>query len=412
MPMYNYTARDISGNVKTDMLEAPNDQALVEKLQGQGLFIIRFSEALEMVQTQTVKTKTNLTFKHNKVQIEDLIVFSRQLATMLEAGVPLMRSLDVTLGQIQSKELYEIVKQIRADVEAGKSLSQSLARHKKVFGQFWVSLVEVGEASGTLSTVLNKLADHVEEDAEFRSAIISAVIYPAVLVVASIGAVVFFALFVAPRFEEIFTSMKAQLPFMTVVLLTVFKFIKVNFLYIAATGVIVYFLLLNYCKTPFGRIQFEQFMFSLPVVGDVTRLIIMERFASQMAILIGAGVPILLSLEIVQRLVENESSALLIGKVREGVKEGKSVAECMSKEEFFPAMSVQMIKVGEETGELAKMLNHVAVYYKRHIQTFLRRFGAIFEPFMLVFMAGVIGVIVVAVFLPLFQLGQGSKGIH
>jgi type IV pilus assembly protein PilC len=409
MPKYTYTARDSSGKIKTDILEANNEQALIEKLQAQGLFIIKFYEPLEIIQSQPVLQKgVNRRFDHNNVKLEDLLIFSRQLATMLEAGVPLMRSLDVVLSQIQSRDLYNIISQIRNDVEAGKAFSQALSRHPKVFGQFWISLVEVGEASGTLADVLNKVAQHVEAEAEFRSIIISALVYPAILMFASLGAIVFFAIFVAPKFEEIFKSLKADLPLMTVLLLGTFKFVKTYLLFIIGGAIGGVFLLMNYFKTPLGKLQLEQILFKLPVFGEIMKLIIMERFAAQMAILVGSGVPILLSLDIVSRLVENESVGLLINKVREEVREGKGLADTLAKESFFPLMAVQMIKVGEETGELSKMLDHVAKYYKKNVEAFLKRFSTIFEPFMLVFMAGAIGVIVVSIFLPLFKLGQGG----
>ena len=410
MPMYSYTARDVTGKIKSDMLEAFSEHSLVEKLQAQGLYIIKFSETLQMIQEETSKKPKVIKFNHNKVKLQDLLVFSRQLATLLESGVALMRSLDVIIPQIRSEQLYHAARQIRADVEAGKSLSQGFSKHPKTFTQFWVSLAEVGEASGTMPVVLNKLANHVEEQAAFRNTIISAVIYPAILCVVCLGAVIFFALAVAPRFEEIFTSMHAELPAMTRGLLAVFKFLKSNILFLMAGAVVIFFLAKAYFKTPKGGLQLEQFLFKFPAFGEITKLIIIERFTSQMAILIGSGVPILLSLDIVQRLVENQTCALLIAKVHEEVREGKGLADSMEIESFFPSMAVQMIKVGEETGELAKMFNHVATYYKATVENFMKRFGTIFEPFMLIFMATVIGTIVVAIFLPLFKLGQGGGG--
>jgi type IV pilus assembly protein PilC len=409
MPKYTYTARDASGKVKTDIVEALNEQVLVDKLQAQGLYIIKFYEPLEMVQSQVAQKSSVRRFDHNKIKLEDLLIFSRQLATMLQAGVALMRALDVVLAQIQSRDLYNTITQIRTDVEAGKAFSQALAKHPKAFGQFWISLVEVGEASGTLADVLNKVASHVEEEAEFRSVIISALIYPMILCLASFGAVIFFALFVAPKFEEIFSSMHTKLPIMTVILLASFKFIKKNLILLIGGIVGTVIVLVNYFKTPMGKLQLEQILFRLPIFGDINKLIIMERFAAQMSILVGSGVPILLSLDIVSRLVENESVGLLIHKVRDEVREGKGVADTLAKEPFFPLMAVQMIKVGEETGELAKMLEHVALYYKKNVEAFMKRFGTIFEPFMLIFMAGAIGIIVVSIFLPLFKLGQGGS---
>lgn len=413
MPMFNYTARDADGKIRSEVLEAFNEQAVVERLQAQGLFIIKVVPMSDKPKDQGPTTRSAvIKFSHNTVKLEDLLIFSRQLATMLEAGVALLRSLDVCISQIRSKKFFEIVKQVRTDVEAGKALSESLGKHPKVFSQFWVSIVEVGEASGTMPLVLNKLANHVEEENAFRNAITSAVIYPLILCFVSVGAVMFFALFVAPKFEEIFTAMHTELPVMTRALLATFKFIKLNFFYILGGIVGLVFILKSYFKTPVGELQFEKIIFGLPIIGDVSKLIIMERFASQMSILVSSGVPIILALEIVQKLVENQTAGYLIARVREEVSGGKGLAVSMVKESFFPILAVQMIQVGEETGELSKMFDHVAKYYKGNVETIMKRFGTIFEPFMLVFMAGVIGIIVVSIFLPLFKLGQGGGYQH
>ena len=192
---------------------------------------------------RSTKKGQEFKFDHDKCKIEDLLVFSRQLATMLEAGVTMLRSLDVIMSQIQSKQLFMAVNQIHDDIEQGSSLSAALAKHPKIFNQFWVSLAEVGEASGTMPLVLNKLAEHVEQDVAFQSAIISAMVYPMILFVVCIGAVIFFALVVGPKFEEIFNSMHAELPLMTRCLLATFDFIKHYILFIigGVVGVIFYF---------------------------------------------------------------------------------------------------------------------------------------------------------------------------
>ena len=363
----------------------------------------------EMMQEQIVQKPVKaIKFSYNKIKLEDLLAFSRQLATMLEAGVPLLRALDVIVPQVQSRQLFNILTQVRMDVQAGQSLSQSLSKHPTVFGQFWVSLVEVGEASGTMPLVFNKLASHIEEQAAFRTMIISAVIYPSILVTACIGAIIFFALVVAPRFEEIFKSMHSQLPIMTQVFLAVFKFVKQHIIFLLAGVAGAFFALRAYWATFSGRLVFERFIFAIPLLGDVVKLIIVERFSAQMTILTEFGVPLLLSLEIAERGVENQTCGLLIARIREEVREGKALSDSMAKEGFFPVMAVQMLKVGEETGQLAKMFGHVATYYKNNVEAFIKRFGIIIEPFILVLMASVIGVIVVSIFLPLFKLGQGG----
>jgi len=409
MPNYYYEVLDSAGKTKTDTVEAINEEAVVDKLQSEGYFIVSIRLAKEKAVFKSVQKKEKgLRFDHDQCKIEDLLVFSRQLATMLEAGVTLLRSLDVILSQIQSRDLYMAASKIHDEIEQGSSLSSSLNKHPKIFNQFWVSLAEVGEASGTMPNVLNKLAEHVEQDAAFRSAIVSAMVYPMILFVVCIGAVIFFALVVGPRFEDVFKSMHAELPLMTRCLLATFDFIKHYILLMAGGAFGLFILLRSYVSTPIGQVQFEKVIFSLPVVGEITKLVVVERFAAQMAILIESGVPILYSLEITEKLVDNRTCSLVIAKVRDGVREGRGMADSLVSEPFFPMMAVQMIKVGEETGELGKMLKHVADFYQANVEAFMKRFGTLIEPFMLVFMAIMIGTIVISIFLPLFKLGQGS----
>ncbi len=413
MPSFFYTVKDNTGKTKTDIMQALNENAVVEKLQSEGYFIVNIRPISEKsVPKEDKKKETNFRFDHNKCKIGDLLVLSRQLATMLEAGVTILRSLDVVMAQIQSRELFEAATKIHDDVEQGSSFSVALSRHPKIFNQFWVSLAEVGEASGTMPLVLNKLAQHVEQDAAFQSAIISAMIYPMILFTVCIGAVVFFALVVGPRFEEVFTAMHAELPLMTRCLLGFFDFIKHYLLYIFAGMAGLFFILKAYFATPAGELQFEGIIFGLPVVGEVTKLIVIERFAAQMAILTESGVPILYALEITEKMVNNKTCGLVVAHVREGVREGKGMADSLTESGFFPMMALQMIKVGEETGELGKMFKHVADFYQANVEVFMKRFGTLIEPFMLVFMATMIGTIVISIFMPLFKLGQLGGHAH
>jgi len=408
MPMFSYTVQDSKGNSKTETVSAPNENALAEKLQSEGFFIVNISLAMDKNAFKEVKKVREFKYDHDKCRIEDLLILSRQLATMLESGVTMLRSFDVVLTQIQSKELYNATLKIHNEIEEGSSLSNALSKHPRIFNQFWVSLAEVGEASGTMPLVLNKLAQHVEQDAAFKSAVISAMVYPLVLFVVCIGAVIFFALVVGPKFEDVFKSMHAELPLMTRCLLATFDVIKHYLLMFIGLGVGLFFALKMYISTPKGTLQFEKFIYNLPVVGEVTKLIVVERFAAQMAILIESGVPILYALEITEKLVDNKTCGLVVAQVREGVREGKGVAIALEDAGFFPVMAIQMIKVGEETGELGKMLKHVAEFYQQSVEAFMKRFGVLIEPFMLVFMGTMIGTIVISIFLPLFKLGQGA----
>jgi type II secretory pathway component PulF len=412
MPKFSYVVKNKEGRTYKNIVDAVSQGALVEKLQRQGFFVVTI-KPLSMTASAVKdlgRKKKRKTFHHKNVKLQDLLTFSRQLATMLEAGVPLIRSLTVIETQIESEVFSKTIKKVRTDIEQGNSFSAALALHPQIFNQFWVSLIEVGEASGTIPTILAKLAFYLEQQASFSSTIISGIIYPAILFCVSLGAIAFFALFVGPKFEDIFTSMNADLPWITVQLLSFFKFVKKKFFLILLGMGFLFIILKRYINTYHGKLAFERFLFGVPTAGEVFRNIIIERFASQMSILIDSGVPILYALDITERLVDNNTCALVVSQIKEAVKEGELLVGPMERTGFFPPMCIQMIMVGEETGELSKMLKHIAAFYQDHVETFMKRFATVIEPFMLVFMGSIIGVIVVAMFLPMFNLSQLGGG--
>ena len=416
MPKFSIVVKNKEGKTFKNIFDAPTKQALIDKLQKQDYFVVGIQEVGGAspgpgggAPSSPLKRKQKK-FQRKKIKLDDKLTFARQLATMLESGVTLTRALDVIQAQVQSEEFSKVVKKVKADIEQGASLSQSLAKHPKVFDPFWVSLAEVGEASGTIPVVLNKLVYYLEQEAAFNSTIISGIIYPAILFCVSMGAVAFFALFVGPRFEAVFNSMQVDLPLITRVLLSAFKFIKTNIIKIIAVVAVVVFLLKKYVGTHNGKTKFEHLLFQMPVIGEVYKTIIIERFSSQMAILIDAGVPILYALDITERLVNNNTCALVVANIKEEVRRGELLVAPMEKSGFFPPLCIQMILVGEETGELSKMLKHVADFYKYAVETFMKRFATIIEPFMLVFMGVVIGTIVIAMFLPMFDIAKLGGG--
>lgn len=414
MAKFSYTIKDKSGKTYRNVVDMANQDVLVEKLHKEGYFIVNITEVvvapIRKKQPGFAALRQRKKFNHKPVKLQDLLSFSRQLATMLEAGVPLIRSLTVIETQVDSEVFFKVMQGIREDVEQGTAVSAAVAKHPKVFNQFWVSLLEVGEASGTIPTILHKLSFYLQQQAAFRSTIISGIIYPAILFVVACGAIVFFALFVGPKFEEIFTSMNAQLPWITTQLLMIFKFFRNKFFLVLGGFIAAFMLFKNYARTYHGKMAIERFLFGLPIVGEVFSQIILERFASQMSILIDSGVPILYALDITERLVDNNTCALVVNQIKEAVKQGELLVSPMERSGFFPSMCIQMIMVGEETGELSKMLKHVAAYYQDSVETFMKRFATIIEPFMLVFMGGVIGVIVIAMFLPMFNIAQLGGG--
>ncbi len=411
MPKYLVVAKDNEAKTITEIVDSSDQDQAVALIQGRGLFVMSVKESHDGVMApvvhEDVLVEANKKFGHTGISMDDNVSFARQLATMIEAGVPLLRSLTVIASQVDSRDLHSVLQNIVHEVEGGNTFSSALAKYPRVFSPFWVSLVEVGEASGTMPKVLEKLASYMEDEAAFRSTVRGALIYPGVLFAICILAVLFFALFIGPTFERIFKDMGVALPGITVVMLTIFKVVKEKFLLFVAGAVIAFFLFKNHIKAGAGRLWFERLLFKLPVVGNIVKVIVVEKFTSQMAILIESGVPILYALEIAERLVDNMVCAAVIKEVSEGVREGRLLAEPMEKNGFFPPMTVQMVRVGEETGELGKMLNHVAGYYKKNVEDFLKRFGTLIEPVMLVVMGGIIGTIVISMFLPILSLATG-----
>jgi len=413
VPKFSYITKDKQGKTHKNIVDSESREALIDKLQKQDLFVVSVTAVTYKapIKKKTLQKKhKRKQFRRKKIKLQDLLSFSRQLATMLEAGVPLIRSITVIQSQIESEQFFHVIGDVQRNVEQGGSLSSALGNHPKVFNQFWISLVEVGEASGTIPAILNKLSFYLEQKAAFQSTIISGILYPLILFCVSMGAVAFFALFVGPRFQTIFESMGAELPWITRTLLSIFDFIKSNVLLLIGGTVASIFFFKKSIKTYQGRLLFEKFLFKLPVVGDIYTLIIIERFSAQMSILIDSGVPILYALDITERLVDNNTCALIISDIKEAVKQGELLVAPMERSGFFPPMCIQMITVGEETGELSKMLKHVAKFYQEGVETFMARFATIVEPFMLVFMGAIIGTIVVAMFLPMFNLSQLGGG--
>jgi type IV pilus assembly protein PilC len=406
MPRFTYVARDKDGKKKTASMEASDETAVVLKLQSQGFFVIKvFSDAIDEKDVKKLQARQKVQkFSHGRVKLNDIVIFARQLATMLDAGITLLKTLDVIKAQIESKTLYNAVTGVRNDLERGLSFSNALAKYPRIFSKFWVSLVEVGEASGSLPTVLERMANFLEEKAEFQRKIISSLMYPGVLLVICTGATSFFAFKIIPKFTEIFSSFGVELPALTQAIVGFFEFIRTKFFLILLGVSAIIILFRNYTRTTVGRRQVESVLFQLPVVGKFLKIMAIERFASQMAILVESGVPILYALEITQRMVGSSIMEGVIENVKRSAREGQLIADAMSKSGFFTPMVVQMVLIGEETGELGVMLNKIASFYESYISTFVERLTTLFEPIMLVFMGAVIGTIVISMFLPIFSI--------
>ena len=406
MPTFHFIARDHKGTKVTGSEEASSQEEVISRLQSRNLLVISVLSTERIGGKGGSQGRARIRAKHFRITSEDLVLFCRQLATLLGAGVTILKSLDIISQQVSSRKLYNVIKDLQKNMEAGLSLHESMAKHKVVFSELWINLVESGEASGNLALILNRLAGYLERMAAFRSKVISALIYPVILFCAAIGALLFLTLKIVPTFADLFKGFNMTLPALTQILVLVSVVMRKYFMTaLIATGVCL-FLLRAYLKTYDGRRQFEKLMFALPVFGDFFRGLIVERFSSEMATLVESGVPILYALEIAEHSVGNLTVADIIKGIKENVREGKPLSQPLEKSGFFEPMVVQMIAIGEEIGELSQMFKKINVFYQEYVETFLTRITAMFEPLMLLFMALVVGVMVIGMFLPIFQISQ------
>ena len=416
MAKFSYIARTKDGSRDSGTIEAAHQDEAVSILQRRGLTVT----SIISLDKKPGKKHDNLgfglkgraakKFKHKGVRSSDLVIFARQLAMLLGAGVSLLKSLEVILKQVDSRRLFEVINAIIKDMEAGRTFKDSIAKYKSIFSDLWIYLIETGEASGNLPTVLSHLAKYLEDTQAFKSKIISAMMYPAILFIVAIGAVMFFVMKIVPTFSEILTSFNVELPLPTQILISISNVLRSKFVFIVVGIGIIVFVFKKISKVPAFRSKFEKIQLSLPLFGNFFRFMMIEGFATTMAILIESGVPIIYALDISERSQPNTIMQNIIGNVKTSVREGKSFGVPLSKIDFFPPMVVQMISIGEEIGELSAMFKRISKYYQDYLEAFVTRLAALFEPLMIVFMGAIIGAMVISIFLPIFNLATATAG--
>ena len=408
MPRFFYTTRDSAGKKITGYEEVASSDELINRLQSRNLVVID-------ILSDTAGTKSGLVreaparkirLRRYRITQEDLVLFCRQLATLLGAGVTILKSLDIIAKQVASTKFYNIIKEVENSMERGLSLHEAMSKHPKAFSDLWVNLVGSGEASGNLFVVLERLATYLERDAAFKRKVISSLIYPIILMVAGLGALLFLTIKIIPTFSELFKGFNMTLPLLTRILILVSDFIRRYIFYMFGLTIVGIFVLKKYIGTKEGRRNFERMQLSLPLFGDFLRALIIERFSSGMATLIESGVPLLYSLEITEHSVDNVNMADIIHHIKEEVRVGSPLNHSMDKSNFFEPLVVQMVAVGEEIGELPQMFKRINTFYQEYVETILSRFASMFEPVILIFMGAVVGLMVIGIFLPIFQLSQ------
>ncbi|MBI2933614.1 MAG: type II secretion system F family protein [Planctomycetes bacterium] len=401
MPQFSYTAKKDDGGIVTGTMRADNERSLLDTLGRQGVFPLEVRQTSEEGAPRAAGRKSR-----RPVRAGDVGIFTQQLGDLLKAGVPLHRALTVLAEQGSNAEFSDAIGTVAKDIASGKPLHEALARFPRLFDRLYASMVKAGEAGGFLEDALHRLAGFMEKDEELKSRIRSAMAYPILLVVLGTGAVGFLMVFFIPRFGAIFESMKANLPWPTEVTMAASGFFRDYWMGVLALIALVPLLWARMRESPAGRRVIERVKITIPVFGDVAKKNAIARFARSLGTMLRSGVPILSSLAIAREAMGNVVLMQDIDEAGAGVKQGRSLAEILRRSRYFPAMTVDMIAVGEEAGNLENVLITIADSYDKQVDRAVRMFLSLFEPFLLVVMAAVVGFVVVSMLLPVFTLSS------
>jgi type IV pilus assembly protein PilC len=395
MAAFAYSAINALGAQSAGEVTAPDVNAARELLRQKGLRPVSLNEV----------GATGAARKHKRVKARSLQVFSRQFATMIDAGLSVVGSLVILEKQTDDQALAGIIKEVRADVEGGMLLSQAMARHPKVFDRLYISMIEAGEAAGILDTTLDRVAMQIEKEMKIKRRVKGAMVYPTVVLVFAILVLIGMLMFLVPVFQGIFSDLGGDLPFLTQMVVHASDLVRGYwFILFPAIGGSIYGFR-RWKRTPAGRQAWDRFKLRVPAgIGKVVQKVAMARFARTLATLVAAGVDIIKALEIAGQTSGNWVVESALADVRAKVHEGVPIAQPLVESPVFPPLVSQMVKVGEETGELERMLDKIADFYEDEVDTSIASLTSIVEPIMMVGVGAIIGVIVIAMYLPMFKL--------
>jgi type IV pilus assembly protein PilC len=393
---FQYKVRDRAGNVTTGSLVADSEALVLARLREQGLTPLDVKRQKRGI--------GQIEFGGKKVKLKQVAVFSRQFATMVNSGLPILRAISILAEQTDNKELARVLNEARLDVEQGASLSGALGKHDHVFNNLYVSMVKAGETGGSLDTTLLRLAEMIEREVQLRGKIKSAMTYPVAVVALVILIMSAMLLFVVPQFKGIYGQLGGTLPLPTRSLLFLSDTFK-TYWYIVLGGAIAgRFFFRRYKKTEDGRAKVDALKLRAPVFGQLFHKTALSRFSSTLAMLMRSGVPILQALEIVSDTVNNKVLGKAIGDVQLSVRDGESIAKPLTKYPVFPPMVVQMISVGEETGQVDTMLEKIAQFYDQEVEAAVDALTSLIEPILIAIIGGCVGAAVVALYMPMFNI--------
>jgi type IV pilus assembly protein PilC len=400
MPIYLWNAKTRSGDKKTGELEAATPEAVALHLKHMGL-------VPDKVKTKPKDISEIFPFLAPKVTIKDLVVFTRQFAVMVDAGLPLVQCLQILADQQENITFKNVLRAVRGDVESGLTFAESLGKHPKVFDDLFVNLIAAGEVGGILDTILNRLAVQLEKQEKLRKQLKGAMVYPATVSVIALACIVLLLVKVIPVFEQMFADFGGTLPGPTQMVITLSNFMQAYIVYMLA-GTFAFFTAFGQARTrslPF-RYRTDAIALALPVFGNIIKKVAVARFTRTLGTMISSGVPILDGLDIVAKTAGNMIIEEELQSTRQSISEGKTIAEPLRGSKIFPGMMVQMVSVGEETGSMEAMLTKIADFYDDEVDTAVAGLTAMLEPIMMVFMGGSIGTILIAMYLPIFTIAD------
>lgn len=404
MATFQYTVRDATGAVRTGTSEAENQDVLKRRLQEQGF-------SIDNVKQTAAAKKKKPGGGFGKVKLKDMSIFCRQFSTMVDAGVSLVRALDVLGEQTQSPKLKRIIREIQVEVEGGQTLSKSMAKYPKVFSNLFVGLIRAGEVGGVLEEALQRLSHFLEKDMELRRKVKAAMTYPVIVLVVAVLIVLGLCTFIVPKFIDLFKDLGVkELPWMTQVLVDFSNFLKEKWWVAALILIVIWFSIKFAGTTKLGRRVIDRLKLKVPVFGPLGHKICLARFSRTLSTLLVSGVPILQAMETVAGTIGNEIIAEAIMNARARIREGERINEPLEKSKMFPPMVVHMISIGEESGALDQMLSKVAEFYEGEVDATLASLAAAIEPVMIVILGFCVGFIVIAMFMPLLSVISNLSG--
>lgn len=392
MAVFSYRGTDIQGTIMEGAIEAPDQQAAIDRLKNSGIIPLKVFIAGKGL-------RRSLSLKSSK---GDILSFTNELTALLEAGLPLDRSLNILAGIAESKQNQAVIQDILRSIREGGSFSDALLKHPRVFSRLYVNMVRAGEAGGILVEVLDKLNEFLESTKELKEQVLTSMIYPIILVSTGGLSIIILLTYVLPKFSVIFSELGSSLPLSTQILLSTSQGLKTYWWIFLGIFILMGFLFRTYIKSEQGRFNWDRL--KLALMGDIVRKLETARFCRTLGTLLKSGVPLLQALKNSRDVVTNQSIALALDDISQGIKEGKGISMPLAKANVFPPLALSMIKVGEETGQLDKMLMQVAVTYEKSLRVSIKRFVGFLEPAMILGMGLVIGFIVLSMLMAIFSM--------